>query len=83
LAWHVFVLWMLPWIAIAAAIVYAGHAAYQAKLAREEAAAAPVVAGPDPADELERVNTELAKLATQTRQTLESAREAMRRGLKG
>ncbi|HUR68134.1 MAG TPA: hypothetical protein VM370_02730 [Candidatus Thermoplasmatota archaeon] len=77
-----FTLWMLPWLGIALAILYAGYVAYQAREAREEAALAPPP-GPDPADELERINTELARIATANRKTLEAARDAMRAGLKG
>lgn len=77
-----FVLWMLPWFGIAAAILYAGYVAFQAREAREEAAIAPPP-GPDPAEELERINTEIGRLAAQTRKSLESAREAMQHGLKG
>ncbi|HET6403321.1 MAG TPA: hypothetical protein VFH78_01635 [Candidatus Thermoplasmatota archaeon] len=75
-------LWMLPWTGIALAIVYAGYVAYQASLARQEAARAPPP-GPDPAQELERINTEISRLAAHNRQALESARDAMRKGLKG
>lgn len=77
-----FVLWMLPWIAIAAAILYAGYAAYKTRETRERIAHAPAP-GPDPLDELERINTEMSRLAAQSRQTLESARDAMQRGLRG
>ena len=78
-----FMLWMLPWTGIAIAILYAGYVAYDAARVREEVASRPAHAGPDPVDELERINTEISKLATQTRQSLESARESMRKGLKG
>lgn len=75
---------MLPWVGIAFAILYAGYVAYDARRAREAAALAPTHApGPDPVDELERLNTEIARLATQTRKSLDDARDAMQRGLKG
>jgi hypothetical protein len=74
-----FVLWMLPFAALAAAILYIGYVAYAAQRAKVDAAARPPP-GPDPADELERVNTEIARQATVARQTLEAAREAVRRG---
>ena len=82
MAWWEFGLWMLPWMGIAIAVIYAGYVAYQASLAREETAALPPP-GPDPADELERINTELARVATHNRQMLEHARDSMRKGLKG
>lgn len=75
-------LWMLPWLGVALAILYAGYVAYEAAQAREAAAVAPP-RGPDPVVELERVNTEMARLATQARKTLENARDSMRRGLEG
>lgn len=78
-----FVVWMLPWIGLALVAIYAGYLAYQASQAREEAAHAPRVARPDPVEELERINTELAKLAVQTRKSLENAKDAMSKGLKG
>lgn len=83
MAWWDFTLWMLPWTGIAIAILYAGYVAYEAARLRDENERAPIPTGPDPADELERINTEIAKLATQSRQTLEGAREAMSKGLKG
>lgn len=76
-----FVLWMLPWVLIAAAVIYAGYAGYQASLARQQAL--PPRTGPDPVDELARVNTELARVATQARKSLEGAREAFQHGLRG
>lgn len=76
-----FVLWMLPWVAIAAAVIYAGYAGYQASLARQQSP--PPDAGPDPVDELARVNTEISRLATQARKSLESARDAFEHGLRG
>lgn len=75
-------LWLLPWLGIALAVLYAGYVAYEASVERERAANAPAP-GPDPANELERINTEISRLATQSRKTLESARDAMQRGLRG
>ena len=73
---------MLPWIGIALALVYAGYVAFQTREERERIAVAPPP-GPDPADELERINTDISRLATSSRKTLEAARDAMRSGLKG
>lgn len=73
---------MLPFLGIALVALYAGYLAYQTKEARETVARAPPP-GPDPVIELERINTELSRLAVQTRKSLESARDAMAKGLKG
>lgn len=73
-----FALWMLPWAAFAAVAAYVAYVAWQAQEARERAAREPQ--GPDPALELERVNTEIARAATSARMTLEQARETVRRG---
>lgn len=72
---------MLPWLGIALAVLYAGYVAYEADVARKDAANAPPP-GPDPADELETINTEISRLATQARKTLEASRDAMRSGLR-
>ena len=55
--------------------------AYETRNAREAAARSPPP--PDPLPELERINTELARIVVQNRKTLEAARDAMQRGLKG
>lgn len=72
---------MLPWTGIALAILYAGYVAYDTRNAREAAALAPP-RGADPAEELERINTEIARLAAQTRKTLEGARDAVKQGVR-
>lgn len=74
---------MLPWLGFALIAVYAGYVAYEASQAREKARLAPARAGPDPVEEIERINTEISRLATQSRQALERARETMQRGLRG
>ena len=79
--WY-FLLWMIPWVGIALAILYGGYVAYEASLAREVAASAPLP-GPDPVLELERINTEIGRISANTRKSLESARDAMQRGLRG
>jgi len=73
---------MLVPAAFALVVLYVGYAAYEASVAREAARNAPPP-GPDPVLEMERLNTELSRLATQSRQTLENARDATRKGLKG
>lgn len=75
---------MLPWLGVALVALYIGYVAYEASQAREQARLAmPASAGPDPVEELERINTEISRLATQGRQSLERARDTMQRGLKG
>lgn len=76
-----FVAWMLLWGILAGAILYAGYAAYQADVARR--ATPPPRAGPAPLDEMRRINAELGRAAAESRQTLEAARETLRRGLRG
>lgn len=78
-AW--FLLWMLPWLGLALAILYAGYAAWDASRKRERLAATPP--GPDPLIELQKINTDLARVATHSRQSLERTRDTMRSGLKG
>jgi hypothetical protein len=61
--------------------VWIGYLAYTASLAKKDAAEfATEHHGPDPVLELERVNTELARSATNARQTLEATRETVRKG---
>lgn len=72
---------MLPWTGFALVALYVGYVAYDARRLRETATAAPPRV--DPIHELERVNTELALVATHSRQSLERARDAMQRGLRG
>lgn len=79
-AWA-FALWMLPWIGIALAVLYAGYVAYESRVAREQAALAPTP--PDHVGELRHVNAQLTALATESRESLDRARDAMQRGLRG
>jgi hypothetical protein len=72
---------MLPWLGLALVALYAGYVAYDTRRIREETSIAP--ARPDPLIELERINTEIARLAAQSRKTLEQTRDAMQRGLRG
>lgn len=74
---------MLPFVGFALVALYAGYVAYEAAQARERARLAPAPVGPDPVEELARINTEISRLATQGRQSLERARETMQRGLRG
>lgn len=78
----IFALWMLPWLGIALAILYAGYVAHQASLAREQARAAPS-RGADPALELAQINHQIADLTSQARASLEQARDALRSGIHG
>ena len=77
-----FILWMLPFLGFALVALYVGYVAYETRHEKERASHAPPP-GPDPVIELEAINTELARLATQTRKSLENARNAMQKGLKG
>lgn len=72
---------MLPFLGLAFVALYAGYASYDTQRLRE----AKALAGPEPdhVAEMERINTEIARLATQSRRSLESARDAMQRGLRG
>ena len=73
---------MLPFLGLAFAALAIGYMSYRNGVAREAAARAPPP-GPDPADEVTRVNTEIARQLAQGRLSLERARDAMQRGLKG
>lgn len=77
-----FILWMIPWLFLAGIIVWIGYLAYAASLAKKEAAAFADERAhePDLVLELERTNTELARAATNARQTLEATRETVRKG---
>jgi len=77
-----FLLFMLPFLGVAALAVWIGFEAWRAREARAQAAHRPPP-GPDPADELERLNTETARLLAQSRLTLEATRDTLRRGLRG
>lgn len=72
---------MLPWIGFALVALYSGYVAYETSQTRRRAREAPVDTSPDPVLELERINNEIDRLATSARMTLESAREAVRRGV--
>jgi hypothetical protein len=77
-----FAFFMLPFVAIAAAVLWIGREAWRAKEARFAASARPPQ-GPDPVDELERLHTETARLLAQSRLTLEATRDTLRRGIRG
>ena len=72
---------MLPFVGFAMVAVYAAYVAHDTRRLREAAALAP--APPDHLAELEQIHTELSRQASQARRTLESARDAMQRGLRG
>lgn len=72
---------MLPFLALAIVALYVGYVAYDTRRLREEQALAGPM--PDHVGEMERINTEIARLVTQSRQSLEAARDAMQRGLRG
>jgi uncharacterized membrane protein len=74
---------VLPALAIAAVIVYAGHSLYVARTIREKAARAP---GPS-ADELvaqyARAQRETVEALAEGRFVLERARDALQKGIRG
>ena len=78
MAWWVWVVAMLPFVGLALVALYAGYVAYDTQERRRALAAQPVQ--PDPAEELARINTELARAATGARLLLEQARDAVQRG---
>ena len=69
---------MLPFVGFALVALYAGYVAYETQERRRALAAKPLL--PDPALELARINTELARAATGARRLLEQARDAVQRG---
>lgn len=74
----------LTLLVFAAGIVFVGHLAYRARIAREEAERAP----PAPpvegyVAELRRLNVLVEQRAAEARETLLRARETVRRGVKG
>lgn len=71
---------MLPFVGLAAVAFYAGYVAYETKQVRARRALIPV--GPDPRFELEQINAEIERLAADSRKHLDSARDAMRQGLR-
>ncbi|MEA3200448.1 MAG: hypothetical protein QOE90_1876 [Thermoplasmata archaeon] len=73
---------LVPFALLAASGFWIAWEVWRAGELRRELAAAPPP-GPDPALELERLNTETARALAQSRLTLEAARDAVRRGLKG
>lgn len=75
-----FLAWMSIPTLVAVAILYAGYLAYDAQ--RERARRAVIPVGPDPRLELERINADIEELAADSRRRLDSAREAMRLGLR-
>lgn len=77
--------WMLPFLGVALALLYGGYVAYETRLKREalarERAANPP--GPDPVLELARVNDQIERELAEARQVLATARDTIRRGTKG
>jgi hypothetical protein len=74
--------WFLPWTGLAIAVLYAGYVAYKTRLARERQAREPP-AGPDPAEELARINTQMVRSLADARLALEKTRETVRRQTEG
>lgn len=76
--WWAWFVTMLPFVGLALVALYVGYVAYETQERRRALAAQPVL--PDPALELARINTELARAASGARRTLEQARDAVQRG---
>lgn len=75
------VLAMLPFVALAGAVVYAGYMSYQTAQMRRERELNPP--GPDPVVELGRLHVEVAEALARSRETLEATRETLQRGIRG
>lgn len=77
-----FLAFMAPFVVVAAGAFWI---CFEVWRVRELRARAPLGTqpGPDPAIELERVNTETARGLAQARLTLEATRDTLRRGIKG
>ncbi|HWH08629.1 MAG TPA: hypothetical protein VNX21_05470 [Candidatus Thermoplasmatota archaeon] len=78
MVWWAWAVAMLPFVGLALVALYVGYVAYETKERRRLLSAQPPL--PDPAEELARINTELARAATGARRTLELARDAVQRG---
>lgn len=77
------ILWTLgALIAVATALVVA-YTAYEARLARESAAARRAAQGPDPLEDILRVREETRRLLAESRTSLQRARDAVRQGTRG
>lgn len=72
---------ILPFLGIAAAILYAGHLSYQTDQLRKSSAE--IVARPDPLLELSRLNGQVVEQLAAARTTLDQARETVQRGVRG
>lgn len=68
-------------LGMAFASIYVGYLAYQARVAREQASTS--VRGPDPIVELSRVNEQVQRELAAASATLERARDAVQRGVRG
>lgn len=77
-----FFLWFFPFLVIAAGIFLAAYLAYHARLGRERAAVVAPYSGPDPADELARINREIAEEARTANERLAGAARAIEKGVR-
>ena len=76
--------WMLLPFALVGLLVYAvAYMAFGARRSQERARIVQPYSGPDPTDELARVNDEMKAVADETRSAADGAREAVRKGVKG
>lgn len=73
----------LPFVALAAAIVFVGWLAYDARVARQTRGAPALYDREAPLRELSRLNALLAAEARAARATLAQTRDTLQRGIKG
>lgn len=76
-----FLVAMLPFLGLAAAVLYAGYASYQTGQLKAQRAAMPPA--PDPIVELSKTNEEIIEALARARVTLDDTRATLQRGLRG
>lgn len=75
---------LVPFLLLGALVIGVGYLAYRARVARQEAPIEEMLAaGPDPVEELARLNDELEAEVAEARASLDRTRETMERGLRG
>lgn len=72
--------WVLFLLAVCGAVVYGAYQSYTARRIRESRPPGDAV---DYVREMSRINAQLSKSATESREALEKARDTVRRGIKG
>lgn len=74
---------MLPFVALAFAVVYVGYVAYDARLTKERLAREPPFDGRAAVRDLAAANDQITREARETQALLARTRETLRRGIKG